>query len=310
MAVRRQDRHLLEALASVNHFLLQAGFPHTSRALVVEAKKAGHGTLPVPSAGSEVSGVLLASLGIALSEEEDAENISPQLAAGQRASTKAGETSGEEEDASESNEEEEAQRALEQESESGNESETESEDGEDMSLSAAVPPNSVHDTRQKKPARLSIRSREEGRGAPRGSMDRLMLEHTKPVARMKGHRNPLVHLSFVGASSRYALPDDPSHTTLFSASVDSSLRVWNVGRASGEECVALARGPDGMTDARPLEGATYAVCSSSSGAVVLLDLATNNTAQTFASASPDVSPRPSLAPPSSLPPRTFLAVRG
>jgi len=298
---QESDVALMEALASVNYFLLQAGFPHTSRCLVSEVKKAGRGPLPQAPEDTELTAALLAALGI--DTDADSENLSPQCAAvsgrrvkpgaALREAQKEDRSHQEEDGSSESETGSASENVSESESASGgeSESESESESEEEVRYNTTLGPSRHGSNReQKQPARLhaSIRGREEGRAKRRGErgggLDKVLFSHTKPVARLKGHRSHLVHLEFVGPGSRYAAPGEPACATLFSASADAAVRVWTASAARGAECVALARGPEAMTDARPIEGAAYAVCASSGGEVVLLDLASDSVAQTFAPA--------------------------
>jgi hypothetical protein len=75
--------------------------------------------------------------------------------------------------------------------------------------------------------------------------DKLCISRCEPVALLRGHREPLVNLEILsnpaaGAPcAEYGGADSP---LIFSASLDNTLRLWSVGRGTGE-CQAVLRAP-------------------------------------------------------------------
>lgn len=75
--------------------------------------------------------------------------------------------------------------------------------------------------------------------------DKLRISRCEPVALLRGHREPLVNLEILsnpaaGAPcAEYGGVDGP---LIFSASLDNTLRLWSVGRGTGE-CQAVLRAP-------------------------------------------------------------------
>lgn len=75
--------------------------------------------------------------------------------------------------------------------------------------------------------------------------DKLRISRCEPVAVLRGHREPLVNLEILsnpaaGAPcAEYGGADGP---LIFSASLDNTLRLWSVGRGTGD-CQAVLRAP-------------------------------------------------------------------
>ncbi|MGB1601834.1 MAG: WD40 repeat domain-containing protein, partial [Promethearchaeia archaeon] len=107
--------------------------------------------------------------------------------------------------------------------------------------------------------------------------DKVRISHCEPVALLRGHREPLVHLEVLTAES-----SDPVGL-LFSASLDNTVRLWKPGLGSGE-CHAVMRAPSGgqLSDARAMSNGKYAACCTEEGKTYLLDMAHQKVLEEFA----------------------------
>jgi len=114
-----------------------------------------------------------------------------------------------------------------------------------------------------------LRSAECGAPAYTSGRDKdlFRLARSQPVALLRGHREALVNLEILDGRS-----DVQQQSLVFSASLDNTLRLWNVSEGSGE-CQAVMRAPGGqLSDARVLSEGKYAACCTEDGKTYLVDM--------------------------------------
>lgn len=83
-------------------------------------------------------------------------------------------------------------------------------------------------------------------------------------AAVKGHRQPLTKLQYMESSYGHSI---------FSASLDNYMRLWGQGEGGRAlECLAMAKGPDGMTQAHALDGGNLAAVAADGGICGIVDI--------------------------------------
>jgi len=84
------------------------------------------------------------------------------------------------------------------------------------------------------------------------------------MAAVKGHRQPLTKLQYIESSYGHSI---------FSASLDNYMRLWGQGSGGGAvECLAMAKGPEGMTQAHALDGGNLAAVAADGGICGIVDV--------------------------------------
>ena len=86
--------------------------------------------------------------------------------------------------------------------------------------------------------------------------DKVGFERSAPVAILRGHREPLINLEILPVvSAGTEARSKEAGPLIFSASLDSTLRLWSVAEGTGEcEAVLFAPGGQALSDARVMSG--------------------------------------------------------